>query len=119
MNSNSTKTKDFQIHLPDVQTAERQTRTLVSEGETVETVDLDETFLLLVPSVASKTLFLLNQKEPTYCAATALKPVRDGSIMERGRSRAISIVVMHPVRSGKTGVRFYHGPQKQLNHSVY
>lgn len=79
MNSNSTKIKDFQIHLPDVLTAERQTRMLVSAEGPVETVGLDETFLLLVPSVASKTLFLLNQREPMYCAATALKPVRDDS----------------------------------------
>lgn len=77
MNSNSTKIKDFQIHLPDVLTAARPTRMLVLEGEPVETVDLDKTFLLLVPSVVSKTLYHSNRKERMYCAETALKPVRD------------------------------------------
>jgi hypothetical protein len=84
VNSNSTKTRVFLTHLPVVPTAERQTRMPVSEGETGETVDLVETFLLLVLSVARLTLFLLNQKGPTCYAVTALRLVKvDKSVGDR------------------------------------
>lgn len=76
MNSNSTKIKDFPIHLPAVRIAERPTRMPVLEAEAVETVDPDKTFLLLVPSVAKQTLYHSNPKGRMYCAVTASKPAR-------------------------------------------
>jgi len=76
VNSNSTKIKDFPIHLPAVRIAGRPTRMPVLEVETAETVDPDKTFLLLVPSVAKPTLYLSSPRGRMYCAVTALKPAR-------------------------------------------
>ena len=80
-NSNSTKIKDFPIHLPAVRIAERPTRMRVLVG-VERPVDPDKTFLLLVPNVAKLTLYHSSPKGRMYCAETALKPVKDDNRLE-------------------------------------
>lgn len=77
-NSNFTKTKDLQIHLPGVPIAVKLRKTPVLA--VAEAADPDRIFLLPVLSVAKLTLCLSSPKGRMYCAVTALKPTRADKI---------------------------------------